>query len=172
MGRVHLEIPRNDLVNAIESIIHHPGQLNELNDSARLSLAQTGSLPNTEIWNYLTWRHDLDPSRFDHYHPEFVGIFKREHQLQVERNEQPQTIQNVPSVSILPHTILQSMAHSDPPTIGTTSGPSGGGPNFLPGGGAVPEPSSIMLLAVAIVLVAAGCLAHKWRGRELRAAHA
>lgn len=28
-----------------------------------------GVLPSNDFWNYLRWRRELNPKRFDHYHP-------------------------------------------------------------------------------------------------------
>jgi PEP-CTERM motif len=176
MGRVSYPIPKHELVNDIESIIHHPAELRALNADARISIAQTGHLPNDEIWNYLTWRRDLDPARFDHYHPEFVGIFMRaEHATQYPFHEPgaPPTITQELSVPPpLIHQIPASMPTTTAPNnVGTGGNPSGVGPSFVPGSGSVPEPSSFLMLAVALVVAAiarAACPRGIQRGRAVR----
>ena len=37
----------------------------------------TGQLPHTAAWDYLTYRHDLNPTRFDHNHPRLAGLFDK-----------------------------------------------------------------------------------------------
>jgi hypothetical protein len=39
------------------------------------SYSLTGHLPDTNLWKYVEWREEIDPSRFYHYHPFFEGIF-------------------------------------------------------------------------------------------------
>jgi hypothetical protein len=39
------------------------------------SYSLTGHVPNTAIWNYLDYRYELNPGRFDYYHPYFEGMF-------------------------------------------------------------------------------------------------
>lgn len=39
------------------------------------SYSHFGHPPDTAIWHYIKYRHDLNPERFDHYHPYLKGIF-------------------------------------------------------------------------------------------------
>lgn len=39
------------------------------------SYTLTGSVPDNPLWEYLEWRHDLNPDRFLYYHPYFTGMF-------------------------------------------------------------------------------------------------
>lgn len=47
-------------------------------------LNRTGHLPRTTAWDYLHWRRSLDIARFDRYHPFWAGLFRREHNHQVQ----------------------------------------------------------------------------------------
>jgi hypothetical protein len=57
------------LVDKLEHIIHDRGELGAFVHHGWHSLDTTGELPSRPTWEYLTWRRDLDPARFDAHHP-------------------------------------------------------------------------------------------------------
>jgi hypothetical protein len=156
---VTLEASRN-LVSDIESIIHHPAELHSVVAEAKTSLSETGHLPNDMIWDYLIWRRDLDPSRFDHYHPEFLGVFMQEQRLLEQEQstndpaDDPIPVSSIPmpTVSIPTISISTSGGNNGAPTSGSHGGQSGVSTGLDPYAGSVPEPPSIVLLAVALVV--------------------
>jgi hypothetical protein len=86
-------------------------------------------LPSTPFWNYLTARYDIDPSRFDKYHP-VVGKWIKE-----SEDYSPPVI-SLPSV---PAVCVPVVLPYCPP------------PSHQEGHGAVPEPSGMVLLAIAVI---------------------
>jgi hypothetical protein len=88
IGEHHLK-PHN-LVAEIEGIIHDHHRFDAFVHEARTSLRQTGLLPHNPIWEYLHWRRELDPPRFDHYHPGMVRLFRWEQRdIEQMRHRQP-----------------------------------------------------------------------------------
>jgi hypothetical protein len=141
-----------NLVAEIEGIIHDHGRLAAFVREARASLRATGLLPHDRIWDYLHWRRALDPPRFDHYHPEFVRLFRWE-QRDIER---------------MHHHPTMTGALSGSPVIPETLAPSGhppGSPSRFPGA-AVPEPGTFTLGLVAIAFGAAMIVARWARKRS------
>lgn len=43
------------------------------------SYSHFGHVPETPIWHYLEWREEINPPRFDYYHPYFAGLFTPPH---------------------------------------------------------------------------------------------
>ncbi|HZW30598.1 MAG TPA: hypothetical protein VFF52_07825, partial [Isosphaeraceae bacterium] len=81
MGHIHTAEPPSkpfNIVAVIEEIIHDHQRLDAFLHQARNSLRETGLLPQDRIWDYLHWRRNLDPARFDSYHPEFAPLFRSE----------------------------------------------------------------------------------------------
>lgn len=153
MGHIHHSAepawqPFN-IVAVIEGIIHDHDRLDAFRRSARASLRETGLLPHNPIWNYLHWRRDLDPSRFDYYHPEFVRLFRREEQNLRAMQHHPLTtgvIGELPTIS-WPSTPVAQVPVVPPPQYPP-----------LVGGASVPEPGTLTLalaaLATGVALVA------------------
>jgi hypothetical protein len=166
IGEHHAE-PGN-IVSVIEGIIHDPMRLDAFRHEARDSLRENGLLPQTRIWDYLHWRRDLDPSRFDHYHPEFVHLFRwEEWDIEHMPRHQPATVATgVPGIPTDPkdpigNSIGVPPGHQSWTPPGHQSGVPPSHPPGHRGVGAVPEPSSLVL-AVTAIAVAAIAFANRW----------
>jgi hypothetical protein len=137
---------RSGIVAEVEGIIHHRHELDAFLREARASLIETGSLPVSRIWDYLEWRRDRNPARFDHYHPEFVRLFHwaHEHHKLVPH-------ESLPITPILIGDIVPGIVTimTPPPVI----------PPPRESALVVPEPSSLTLavwaIAVGLAVVAA-----------------
>ncbi len=85
MGRVltaHTLNPSDRaILERIEAILHNPVWHTEFLHAGRLSVQRTGHVPVGPLWGYLERRRDLDPRRFDHYHPALGRIFRSEHAM-------------------------------------------------------------------------------------------
>lgn len=105
-----------------------------------------GLLPLNSYYNYLRWRRSLAPKRFDHYHPNIGPLLAKDAEIRAQTPYCPppeaQTLAGFPS----PPPIANEGAPHDPggspnpPPLGPPS------PQNLP----VPEPSSIVLLALGL----------------------
>jgi hypothetical protein len=91
-------------------------------------------LPNTPYWNYLRYRHDLNPARFDHYHPRLGHLldldlrYRQTHPcMEAPEEELPITLPPIPIVPI--------------PT-----------PTPTPPSEVAPEPSSFYLCSIGLLL--------------------
>ncbi len=106
------------------------GKLVVADTQIRLAMAQgvtptNGLLPNTPLYNYLEYRRNLNPARFDYYHPVLGPILAENQQIQTQTNPTP-----------LPGQII-------PPPPGQGDGGNGGGggtPSPTPPGGVIPTP--------------------------------
>lgn len=107
-----------------------------------------GILSDTPYHRYLLWRRSLNPDRFDHYHP-LLGVLLKEHQRIIDAGK------------VCP-------PDPDPDPTGG-GGDDGGDPGGNPGGGGVrpqevvPEPSSVVLLAVGMGAALAFGVRHRGR---------
>lgn len=86
-------------------------------------LTHTNQLPDTSFWNYLTARYDIDPSRFSYYHP-MISKWIRESEAYVPP---------IPPVCLPPIIVVPPPNHGDP-HVST-----------------VPEPSSGVIMAIAVI---------------------
>lgn len=129
--------------------VQHAGQIFA---GQQYAAAHGGELPNTPLWRMLEFRHSLNEKRFDHYHPNVGRI--------LEQAGKP-TAPPVTSEGALPawRSIMRGPTSEPPivptfpltppiPSYGPPSGPDGGPPV---GPAAVPEPSAVVMLAVAMV---------------------
>jgi hypothetical protein len=131
---------------------HFSPQLNarEYHLGKEFAAAHDGLLPSDNFWSYLRARHELNPTRFDHYHPHIAGMLDRDEYV---RSHESQPILPValghPTVAIVPPPVVipPPLKPSVPPPGG---GSSGGGPGIS----SVPEPSTLVLLATALIAVA------------------
>ena len=143
---------QTNIVAQIESIIHDQHRLGAFVHEARASLRQTGLLPHNRIWDYMHWRRDLAPARFDHYHPEFAGLFRWE-QRDIERMQHHQPTTGVLSgFGVISGTIT--------PSVHTLKNP----PLVVAGG--VPEPGTLTL-GLAAIAVGAASVAARWARKSL-----
>lgn len=97
-------------------------------------------LPNTPFWKYLEYRHDIDPIRFDHYHP-LMGRW-------IEQYEK--IIGSCPAV-LMPPVVIPVI----PPPVGS--------PYRV---ASVPEPSSAVLLSIAVICGAVFVVATRWLAKK------
>lgn len=106
--------------------------------------AEHGTLPNTPMWRMLEYRHDLNPARFDHWHPN-IGIIleHRDHHAIVPPHHWIGHMRG-PSLSCEPLPALPP-----PPQQGSQT---------------VPEPAASTMLAMAFVLVGAWWFMTKRKG--------
>jgi hypothetical protein len=86
-------------------------------------------LPSTPFWNYITARYDIDPSRFSHYHP-MISKWIRESEAYVP-----------------PAPPIVFVAPPQPPPVIVVPPPNNGTPHVS----SVPEPSSGVLMAIAVI---------------------
>jgi hypothetical protein len=177
MGHIHTtEQPSKpfNIVAVIEDMIHDHQQLDAFLHQARNSLRETGLLPQDRIWDYLHWRRDLDPSRFDYYHPEFAPLFRRElrdlRHLQQHQPTTPVIIGLTPGVLVgpTPGVVVK------PPIVPDTSIPASWTSVVDPPqdpspshGVTVPEPGT-MTLALAALAVGGAMVATRWLRRRPR----
>jgi hypothetical protein len=117
--------------------------------SRKYQLHHDGMLPNDAFWHRLEHRHDLNPARFDRWHPHIARWIEQEEGLKhmpmvppvLPPPEGPEHTIQVPQILLPPegpgHTI-----YMPPPIVG--------GP--VPS--AVPEPSGLVMVIVAIAAFA------------------
>jgi hypothetical protein len=98
-------------------------------------IAEGEALPATPFIAYLRWRHDLDPARFDRFHPRIGTLLEANPPLQVAALPPPPVL--------LPPPILPPLI----PRVGT-EGLTPPPPPVIPGGPTVPEPPTAILLAM------------------------
>ncbi len=138
-----------------------------------------GLVPNTPYWDYLRYRHDIAPARFDAFHP---GLARLLDQDEAVRHQEAATMVCPPS-SMQQVTPPSSTQQLTPPTTGpitVTTIPTGtlapGVPITVPGNetpppvgppAAVPAPSSVIPLASGLLLV---FFARKWGWAWIRLA--
>ena len=110
---------------------HFNPQLNarELRFAKEFASTHGGLLPGDAFWTYIRFRYDLDPSRFDHYHPRIYGMVA--HDALVRWEIAHPTPPNPPPIVVPP----------TPPVP----------PVSPPVSSSVPEPSAAILLASALV---------------------
>jgi hypothetical protein len=135
----------------------HPNLGRLLDRDARLRAAgnsgpYNGLLVSSARHNYLRWRWGLNPERFEHYHP-ILGV------ILAEDNR------------------LQNLTPPPPPIItppgGTPGGEnSGGGPNGPGPPDVVPEPASILLIALGASILGFQGMRRASRNRLRRSAQA
>ena len=104
-----------------------------------LEAEANGLLPDTVFVEYLKWRHDLNPVRFDFYHPKVGPMIERDEILRA---------------SLSPKVIVEPTA--PPPNLGQTLTPPPHCPN-------IPEPGTA---TIAVVMLAAAALARRWAQRR------
>ncbi len=115
-----------------------------------------GLVPNTPYWRYLRFRRNLAPSRFDVYHPALGAILARDQALREGEFCPPMIVMPNPGTPS-PTQVAQILR---PPGVPSPSGPTGGGPGVQ----AVPEPASLILVALG-----AGCtMVPRWMKRRRR----
>jgi hypothetical protein len=110
-----------------------------------------GLLPDNVFWRYLEARWELNPARFDHWHPRIGPWLAEDYRLQHE--SQTITPPAFPPFTIVPLTDPPPGA-SDPPPPFETPPPGGGDPpppSIHITSVATPEPSSWILLATSVV---------------------
>lgn len=138
------------------STIYDPTLIKHEVAKERAYFALTGGIVNDPFWNALTIRRDLNPARFDHYHPNVAAFFI-----------QPPVIMPpvVPPTTVPPPAIcppLPPPPSTNCPGFPSQSGrgndrcpgfpqPSGKGWIKVMGNGTVPEPSSAILLSFPLV---------------------
>ncbi len=120
-----------------------------------------GLFANTPLTRYLHYRRDLNPKRFDHYHPALGALLAEDDRLRA-------IMAGCVAGELIPPTIT---APQDTTAIGTPS-PSAatGGGGITPSGGfvpsAVPEPGSLTLLIVGSVAAGSSRLTRWARSRR------
>lgn len=112
------------------------GPLLATDTQIRIAMAQgvtptNGLLPNTPLYNYLTYRRGLNPARFDYYHPVLGPILAENQQVKTTTNPTP-----------LPGQILPPPISSGG-TGGNTGGGGGGTPSPQPPEGNLPGPPPV-----------------------------
>jgi len=116
--------------------------------------ANNGQLPDTRAWRMLEFRHDLNPSRFNFYHPN-IGRMIEAGRI-VPPTETPDS--GGPGGTVDPEIIPPIVDPPvDPPITppldppaGQEVGPPTSGQQDAP---AVPEPAAILMFAIAILSV-------------------
>ncbi|WP_165072791.1 hypothetical protein [Paludisphaera rhizosphaerae] len=122
--------------------IQHAGQIFS---GQQYAATHGGELPDTPMWRMLEFRHALNERRFDHYHPNVGRI------LELANGSSPTT-----SVEVSP-TWTNIMRGSTTPSMPPV--PSYGGDGSSVGqdvdtpvsSTAVPEPSAVVMMALAMV---------------------
>lgn len=134
---------------------------NQLVFGERFAANHGGVLPNTLFWNYLKARHDLNPARFDHFHPVVGPLIERSELAMnpVVTNPVPLPIPVVipPSLPIEtpmtapPVTLPIEMPITTPPIEmpPVINPPVINPPIVTPP--AVPEPASVIMLTIGIL---------------------
>lgn len=124
------------------SSIYDPTVIRHEVAKERAYFALTGGIVNDPFWNALTVRRNLNPARFDHYHPNVAEFFV-----------QPPVIMPpvVPPATVPPPPICPPVMPPPSTSCPGVPPPSGGGGDNGNGNGAVPEPSSIALLSFPLV---------------------
>ncbi len=103
--------------------------------------AVNGMLPSTPYLNYVRWRHSLNPSRFDHYHPGWGPAIERDAAI---RSSMAQTLTPTPTpVAVGSVVTTPTAAETISPPIGVPSGNTSGSGDLptSPVGGATTTPS-------------------------------
>lgn len=104
----------------------------------------TGYLPDTPVWHYIEAKREHHPHRFDENHPCLAELFRYEelHRMLEELHRMLHEITlpiascpMLPPIEMCPTQVPVTTCPTSPPTAGTT-----------------PEPSSIILLGIAIVV--------------------
>lgn len=127
-----------------------------------LSYVHTGHVPNDEFWHGIEHRRDIDPARFDHYHPNIAGFLKPP-EIVGQLPDGPMVDDFRHRFEIAPHRFAhfhpfwgRLFAHEPhagvlivPPVV----------PPLTPSHG-VPEPASVFLLGLGII---AACIYLKRR---------
>lgn len=129
-----------------------------------LGVPLNGLLPETPSINYLRWQRSLNPARFDRSHPQLGRLLGTDQTIRASLPPAPVVLPASYPPPTAPQVVLPPPTLSIlPPTSLTTTPPSttGGGPNPPPGGTstgnppstppitkAVPEPASLVLLAL------------------------
>jgi hypothetical protein len=139
----------------------HPNLGRLLERDARLRAAGTsgpynGLLVPSAYHNYLRWRWSLNPARFEHYHPILGVILAEDNRLQNLTPAYSPGLITPPPISLLPTNPppINPPPSIIPPPPGGTPGGGGGGGGPGPGGTpAVPEPASIVLMALGASFV-------------------
>lgn len=108
-----------------------------------------GILPDNPHWRYLNFRRNLNPTRFDYYHPTLGAL--------IVENQKIKTAQGCVANELIPPPVVVV----PPPGVPSAGPPAGGGP---PDVRPVPEPGSMILLALG-TLVAIPYSLRRWRRR-------
>jgi hypothetical protein len=133
--------------------------------NVRRFMAQELNSPDptsTPMVTYLEWRRNLDPTRFDHYHPnmgpELQSLLPTTATSTPPLNPSPQTVGPPPDPSSGSNPDPRPDP-SPPPSPGSGSGTGSGGTPVPP---AIPEPSTLTL---ALGMIAAGFWWHRRSGQ-------
>ncbi|WP_165250890.1 hypothetical protein [Paludisphaera soli] len=133
--------------------------------------ANNGQLPDTRVWRMLEFRHNLNPSRFNFYHPNIGRMIDLQGETPAPPAEQivrgweghmrgPEPVPQVINPPVNPPVIPPVI----PPIIPPLNPPAGQGgtpttPPVTPQ--AVPEPAAFLMFAVAILTM--GLFFHRAR---------
>ena len=103
--------------------------------------ANNGQLPDTRVWRMLEFRHDLNPARFNFFHPNIGRM--------IERQDTPTPLPPPAEQGLNPPPVDPPLT---PPVEQEIVDPPPGGV----GGVATPEPSSLLMLASAVLTLGLG----------------
>jgi hypothetical protein len=109
---------------------------------------------------YLMWRRDLDPARFDHWHPRIGPMLQA-----LETSPATTPVTTSPQVLTPPSSSMpgsSAIATNPSPAPSVTSEPSTGPQTTSPAPESIPEPGAF---SIALVLIGAGLCWHRWYGR-------
>jgi hypothetical protein len=105
--------------------------------------AENGLLPETAFVSYLRWRRSLNTARFDRFHPHVAAMLNLDQQVRQALLQPPPTIPTTPTVP--PYVPNPSPENPIPPPV--------------------PEPSTALIGAVILALIAGVRLRHSWQAR-------
>lgn len=139
----------NRIVEEVDYLHSHPDLWGPFVGHAWHVVKATGDFPDTPIWNYIEWKRGLHPHWFDLNHPCLAKLFRYE-----ESHESHAISSPVEACPVLPpflpcHDLPGLWCPPQPPS---TTCPPPTPPGQPTTSGTTPEPSSIILLGIAIVV--------------------